>query len=46
MLSLTTRRAELQEEFVLRKIEALLPVFERFYQSPLNPKQAHRLYCG
>ncbi|MFI3085095.1 helix-turn-helix domain-containing protein [Streptococcus sp. 2020WUSS089] len=43
MLSLTTTRAELQEEFMLGKIEALLPVFERFYQSPLNPKQAHRL---
>lgn len=43
MLSLTTTRAELQEEFMIGKIKALLPVFERFYQSPLNPKQAHRL---
>lgn len=41
--SLTRTRTSLQGEGTVRSLEALLPVFERFYQSHLNAKQAHHL---
>ncbi|WP_334116266.1 helix-turn-helix domain-containing protein [Streptococcus parasuis] len=43
VLLLTTVSSKYQEEFARRHLDALLPLFERFYQSKLNPKQAYRL---
>lgn len=43
VLLLTTASSKFQEEFARRHLDALLPLFERFYQSKLNPKQAYRL---
>jgi len=43
ILLLTTVSSKYQAEFARRHLDALLPLFERFYQSKLNPKQTHRL---
>lgn len=43
VLLLTSVSSKYQEEFARRHLDALLPLFERFYQSKLNPKQAYRL---
>lgn len=41
--SLTVPDVSWQEKGTFRYLEALLPIFERFYHSKLNPKQSQRL---